>query len=419
MYGIKPVVVFDGPAPRLKRRTLDVRRRVRKQAEAKLSMTAEKLLLQQLSKQNVAHLRKKIIDHLRQIGEKKQAQEEDGEQDEEEMEEERKEGDEGGNEDRIEIQSEERKGHPSKEVGSRDGSGGKSLQSDGDDDVDVLSNTSDDDDNIYSSSARKDTTKKKHRKRRGPKLNRLIRVDQYTMMNITVPGSEEERKKQQALNARQGGKKAKGKKGEKGGAVNERDRENGQIEDIEMDVEESGDVGGGGFVVDDGFHIENDDANINIQDKRATEIDAKRDSVRDERDAKLTKRKTVTFLDEEEEESDTRHDNNIINDDIDSDDDDNLDLDLSDDDLSPDRLKKAASIREALDKEENLWRRVVLQAGKCIFYLLSMIYVTIVLFIGIYHHLSYPLHLQMFLITNRSSSAKPRRARFFTSISSI
>lgn len=47
-YNIKPVFVFDGPAPALKRRTLKNRREQREQAEENLKVTAEKILLSKL-----------------------------------------------------------------------------------------------------------------------------------------------------------------------------------------------------------------------------------------------------------------------------------------------------------------------------------------------------------------------------------
>lgn len=45
----KPVFVFDGATPALKRRTLIARRRQRENAQAKVRKTAEKLLLNHVS----------------------------------------------------------------------------------------------------------------------------------------------------------------------------------------------------------------------------------------------------------------------------------------------------------------------------------------------------------------------------------
>jgi DNA excision repair protein ERCC-5 len=46
---IKPVFVFDGATPALKRRTVLARRRQREQAQSKIRKTAEKLLLNHVS----------------------------------------------------------------------------------------------------------------------------------------------------------------------------------------------------------------------------------------------------------------------------------------------------------------------------------------------------------------------------------
>ena len=45
---IKPVFVFDGATPALKRRTVIARRRMREGAQARVRKTAEKLLLKQV-----------------------------------------------------------------------------------------------------------------------------------------------------------------------------------------------------------------------------------------------------------------------------------------------------------------------------------------------------------------------------------
>lgn len=52
-FGVRPVLVFDGPAPAIKRRTLQQRRRVRESGAAALRRTAEKILLAQMSLETV------------------------------------------------------------------------------------------------------------------------------------------------------------------------------------------------------------------------------------------------------------------------------------------------------------------------------------------------------------------------------
>ena len=69
-YHIYPVLVFDGPAPMLKKRTLDQRRRVREKQRESFERVAERLLLEQLKLKSVAQLR-------RQLKKKKKEEEEE------------------------------------------------------------------------------------------------------------------------------------------------------------------------------------------------------------------------------------------------------------------------------------------------------------------------------------------------------
>lgn len=59
-YGIRPVFVFDGPAPNLKRYTIAQRQKQREQYRSSLTRTAERLLLQQLKLSSMQALRKKL-----------------------------------------------------------------------------------------------------------------------------------------------------------------------------------------------------------------------------------------------------------------------------------------------------------------------------------------------------------------------
>lgn len=56
----KPVFVFDGATPILKRRTVIARRRQRENAQAKIRKTAEKLLLNQLKQMRLKELAKNL-----------------------------------------------------------------------------------------------------------------------------------------------------------------------------------------------------------------------------------------------------------------------------------------------------------------------------------------------------------------------
>ncbi|KAJ6421055.1 hypothetical protein OIU84_028432 [Salix udensis] len=56
----KPVFVFDGATPALKRRTVIARRRLRENARAKIRKTAEKLLLNQLKSMRLKELAKDL-----------------------------------------------------------------------------------------------------------------------------------------------------------------------------------------------------------------------------------------------------------------------------------------------------------------------------------------------------------------------
>ena len=59
-YHIYPVCVFDGPAPMLKKRTLDQRRHLREKQRESFERVAERLVLEQLKMKSVAQLRKEL-----------------------------------------------------------------------------------------------------------------------------------------------------------------------------------------------------------------------------------------------------------------------------------------------------------------------------------------------------------------------
>ncbi|CEO96334.1 hypothetical protein PBRA_005006 [Plasmodiophora brassicae] len=61
VFGIRPVFVFDGPAPMLKRKTLAARRRLRDRSEAAVKRTAEKILLAQLKVKTIKELRERLV----------------------------------------------------------------------------------------------------------------------------------------------------------------------------------------------------------------------------------------------------------------------------------------------------------------------------------------------------------------------
>lgn len=60
IFGIRPVFVFDGPPPMLKRRTLASRRRLRDASEQRWKRTAEKILLTQLKLKTIQELKAQI-----------------------------------------------------------------------------------------------------------------------------------------------------------------------------------------------------------------------------------------------------------------------------------------------------------------------------------------------------------------------
>ena len=62
---VRPVFVFDGPAPALKRKTLAKRRQIRDRSKNALQRAAEKLLLTHLQAQNIHDLRRKLRDAVR------------------------------------------------------------------------------------------------------------------------------------------------------------------------------------------------------------------------------------------------------------------------------------------------------------------------------------------------------------------
>ena len=76
-YHIYPVMVFDGPAPNLKKRTLDERRRTRERQRESFERVAERLLLEQLKMRSVKELR-------RQMARKKKEQQQKEEEEEKE-----------------------------------------------------------------------------------------------------------------------------------------------------------------------------------------------------------------------------------------------------------------------------------------------------------------------------------------------
>ena len=89
-YHIYPVMVFDGPAPNLKKRTLEERRRTRERQRESFERVAERLLLEQLKMKSVKELRRQMARKVKEQdeGKKKRAEEE------EEQKQERKEVDE-------------------------------------------------------------------------------------------------------------------------------------------------------------------------------------------------------------------------------------------------------------------------------------------------------------------------------------
>ena len=79
-YHIYPVLVFDGPAPMLKKRTLEQRRRVREKQRESFERVAERLLLEQLKMKSVAQLRRQLKKKKKDEEEKKMEEEEEEEQ---------------------------------------------------------------------------------------------------------------------------------------------------------------------------------------------------------------------------------------------------------------------------------------------------------------------------------------------------
>ncbi|KAG9130143.1 hypothetical protein Leryth_019946, partial [Lithospermum erythrorhizon] len=63
---VKPVFVFDGATPALKRRTVIARRRQRENAQTKIRKTAEKLLLNQLKAMRLKELQKNLQEQRQQ-----------------------------------------------------------------------------------------------------------------------------------------------------------------------------------------------------------------------------------------------------------------------------------------------------------------------------------------------------------------
>lgn len=62
-FGIKPVFVFDGTAPSLKRRTLATRKARRQGRQGDMAKTAERLLAAQMRKAALEHVGKRCVHH--------------------------------------------------------------------------------------------------------------------------------------------------------------------------------------------------------------------------------------------------------------------------------------------------------------------------------------------------------------------
>ena len=104
-YHIYPVMVFDGPAPNLKKRTLEERRRTRERQRESFERVAERLLLEQLKMKSVKELR-------RQMAKKKREHEESQREEKEakakaEQSEERKDGREMQDDDDVVVMGDE------------------------------------------------------------------------------------------------------------------------------------------------------------------------------------------------------------------------------------------------------------------------------------------------------------------------
>ena len=93
-YHIYPVMVFDGPAPNLKKRTLEERRRTRERQRESFERVAERLLLEQLKMKSVKELRRQLAKKKKEHSEREKEKEGKEEQKGAVLGEERKEGEE-------------------------------------------------------------------------------------------------------------------------------------------------------------------------------------------------------------------------------------------------------------------------------------------------------------------------------------
>eukprot|EP00918_Siedleckia_nematoides_P104628 GHVU01228374.1.p2 GENE.GHVU01228374.1~~GHVU01228374.1.p2 ORF type:complete len:149 (+),score=17.73 GHVU01228374.1:103-549(+) len=73
-YDVKPIFIFDGPAPPLKQRTLVARRLARQRNEGNLNRTVEKVLVNRLKKRVVEVSRAASASKAKQTGNKQKKQ---------------------------------------------------------------------------------------------------------------------------------------------------------------------------------------------------------------------------------------------------------------------------------------------------------------------------------------------------------